>query len=201
MKPTRKLLFGKTLLLAFLATIAVISLLVYLTGLSSHRSVLDNAVISLTVLAICFFVFLTICLFNGLNVLDNYSHKLQIRWRKATKNLPEGGWIGDAATGSSSMELPDVGDGLEGVIAGILLWILFTIVMVLLLFVFQAVLWLFVVLFTIVIYWVFIRSLKLIFSKSPQCHNDLPKSVFYALGYTSLYVGWIYGILYVTTLF
>jgi len=157
--------------------------------------------ISLTILAIFFFVFLAICLFNGLNVLDNYSHKLQIQWRKATKNLPESGWIDDAAPGSSSMELPDVGDGLEGVIVGILLWILFTILMVILLFVFQAILWLSVVLFTIATYWVFIRSLKLIFSKSPQCHNDLPKSVLYALGYTALYVGWIYGIVFATTLF
>ena len=197
MKPSRKLLFGKTLLLAFAATIVAVTLLVYLTGLTSHRSVLDNAVISLSILAICFFIFLTVCLFNGLNVLDNYSHKLQIKWRKATVSLPENSWgIGDAPT-----DLPDIGDGLEGIIIGIVVWIFFTVLLVILLFVFQAIVWLSLVILTIAIYWVFIRSLKLIFSKSPQCQNDLPKSAVFAFAYTVLYIGWIYGVIFASTLF
>ncbi len=196
MKPLKKLLFGKTLLIAFLSTIIITLLIVYLTGLASHRSILENSIISLTILAICFFSFLTFGLYNGLNVLDNYSHKLQLKWRELlSKDYVDGSFD------LPSMETPDLGDGIGGILLGILLWIVVSALFVLLLISLQAIIWLTLLILAAVIYWGLISALKLIFSKSHECEGDLMKSVTFATGYTILYVGWIYGVVYATTFF
>lgn len=198
MKSSKKLLFGKTLLIAFLGTIVITVLSVCLTGLTSHRSILENSIISLSILALCFFIFLTFGLFNGLNVLDNYSHKLQLKWRTALrKDHGDGSWVPDFG----DVEAPDLGDGIGGIILGILLWIIVTIIVVWLLITLQAVVWLTMIILVAAIYWILIRALKLIFSKSTECEDDFLKSVTYATGYTILYIGWIYGVVYATTLF
>ncbi|MEM9671482.1 MAG: hypothetical protein AAF992_02750 [Bacteroidota bacterium] len=197
MKSSRKVLFGKSLLIAFVGTILVTVVLVYLTGLTSHRSVLNNSLISLTVLALAFFFFLLIGLFNGLDVLDNYSHKLQLSRRNARRRMPDSSW----ASSFPDVSAPDVGDGLGGIIIGIILWVILSILLIVALVLLQAVVWVTIVLIVIAIYWVFIRGLKLIFSKSPQCEGNFPKSPAYASGYTVLYVGWIYAVIYASTLF
>ncbi len=197
MKSSKKVLFGKSLLIASVGTIVVTVVLVYLTGLTSHRSLLDNSLISLTVLALVFFLFLVIGLYNGLNVIDNYSHKLQLSWRNARRRTPGSSWTSDFP----DISAPDVGDGLGAIVVGIILWIVLSILLIATLVLLQAVVWATLVLMIIAIYWVFIRGLKLIFSKSPQCEGKFLKSVAYASGYTIMYVGWIYGILYISTLF
>lgn len=197
MRGKRKLLFGKTLLIAFVATILVTSLLVYFTGITSHRSILDNALISLSILAGCLFLFLTAGLYNGLNVLDNYSHKLQLRWKGAKNRLTDFSGLG----GESIADVPTVGDDLAGIVGSIFFWIIVTFVLVVLIIFLQALVWFMFVLLAMAIYWIIIRALKLIFSKSAVCENNLPKSVAYALGYTILYVGWMFGIAYLSVLF
>ena len=195
MKSSRKLLFGKSLLIAFSSTIAITVLLVYFTGLTSHRSILDNTIISLTILSIFFFFFIAIGLYKGLNVFDNYSHKLELRWKNTNKNSLDR-WSGL----DIPMELPDSGEGLGGIILGILLWIILTIVFIVLLFILSTVIWATLILVALAIYWTLIRALKLVFSKSSECEGDLPKCATYALGYTFLYVGWIFGVIYLSTL-
>lgn len=197
MKDTRKLLSGKTLLIALLSTISVTILLVFVSGLTTHRSFLENAVISLTVLAIFLFLFLTFGLYNGLNVYDNYSHKLQLTWKNASKQMP-GSWASDIV---GNMGAPEIdGDGIGGIIVGIILWIIFSILLIILLVFLHAIVWATFTLLLIAIYWIMIRSLKLIFTKSPECESDLTKSVTYGLGYSILYVGWIYAIIYLSIL-
>jgi len=197
MKNSRKLLFGKTLLIAFVTTVLIVVLLVYLTGLSSHRSILDNSVISLSLLAISFFLFLTFGLYNGLNVFDNYSHKLHLSWKNAKNRMPDS----LDSNFTTPTEIPDVGEGIGGIIIGVIIWIVFTVALVILLWLVQAIIWLTLVLVAIAIYWIIIRALKLIFTKSNECENDLPKSGLYALGYTALYIGWIYGVIYIAIIF
>lgn len=197
MKSSKKILFGKSLLIAFVGTVLVTVMLVYLTGLTSHRSVLDNSLISLTVLALFFFFFLVIGLYNGLNVLDNYSHRLQLSWRNARRRTPDSSW----ASSFPDVSAPDVGDGLGGIIVGIILWIVLSILLIATLVLLQAVVWVTLVLMIIAIYWVFIRGLRLIFSKSPQCEGNFLKSVAYASGYTIMYIGWIYAVIYASRLF
>lgn len=194
MKKTRKLLFGKTLLIAFVATIITTVLLVFLTGLPSHRSILDNTLLSVSIHGLCFFVFITFGLFTGLNVYDNFSHKLELKWNKSKKSGP------DLFIEIPSFD-PDIGEGLEEILVGILLWFLFTIAMFVLMFVFSTIVWVSSILLIIAIYWLMIRGLKLVFSKSTECENNFPKSFAYAFGYTVLFVGWLYGIVFVTTLF
>ena len=173
---SRKLFFGKTLLIGF------------------HRAILNNAIISLTVLWISFFLFVTIGLFNGFDVRDDLSHKLQIKWRGTGLNL-------DTYSLSESPFSIDVGDGLEGVLVSIVLWIVATIVFLLFLILMEFVLWATLLALVMLIYWVLIRAMKLIFSKSQECQNDLPKSIYYALVYTTLYVGWLYGVIYLSSVF
>lgn len=172
---TRKLLFGKTLFIAFTVTMILTILLVYVTGITSHRSIIDNSLWSLSILASGFFLFLLFGLYNGLNVLDNYGHKLELQWRALKKKGPEGDWIGDVA---SNIEVPDGGDGIEGIIVGIILWIIMTALMIILLVIFEAVVWLSVVFMIMSIYWIMIRALKLVFTKSGECENQLFKSSF-----------------------
>ncbi|MDW3209108.1 MAG: hypothetical protein R8N23_04530 [Reichenbachiella sp.] len=195
MKKPRKLLFGKTLLLAFAGTILVIVLLVFLTGLSSHRTIIDNSIISLLILSICFFSFLTIGLYNGLNVYDNLSHKLQLTWKKSKDGTS------NTFIDTPAIDAPDMGDGCEGVILGIILWIVLSIAFVILMFVLSTVVWATAVLLTLAIYWLMIRALKLVFNKSEECMNDLPRSITYAFGYTVFFVSWLFGIIYISTLF
>jgi hypothetical protein len=48
------------------------------------------------------------------------------------------------------------------------------------------------------LYWVFFRALKFVFSKSTETKGDIGISAFYSLIYTVLYLGWIFGIVYLT---
>lgn len=196
MNSNKKLLFGKTLLLAFCATTGLTILLVYLTGLPSHRSIIENTVISLSTLSIFLFLFLSTCLYLGLDVLDNYSHKLKLVWQRSKKK-DSGNWIDI----TPSFDAPDLDEGFLGIVLGIVIWFLFTLALTLLLFLLSAFLWAGFILLVIAIYWVFIRALKVIFSKSPTCENNLIKSMGFALTYTFLYVGWIYGMVYIAALF
>ena len=196
MKKSRKLLFGKTLFIAFACTIGLTVLLVYLTGLSTHRSMVDNSLISVSLLAAFLFLFLTFGLFNGLDVLDNYEHKLKLVWKKAKKRVPEN----YLDIGDTDISL-DGGDGIAGIILAIIVWVFVSIILVFLLVFMQAIAWMSIVLLVLAFYWIMIRALKLIFSKSEECEDDLSKSMIYAMGYTVLYTGWIYGIILISTMF
>jgi hypothetical protein len=195
-KKNRKLFFGKTLLIAFVATLLITVVVVYITGISSHRAILDNAIISLTVLWGAFFLFVTIGLFNGFDIKDDLSHKLHIKWRGTgfnvnTHSIPENPISFDVETG----------DGIEGCLASIVLWIVATIAFLVFLIFFEFVLWAAFLGLVILIYWILMRALKLIFSKSQECENDLPKSIYNALVYTTLYVSWLYGVIYFSSIF
>ncbi|MFA0964848.1 hypothetical protein AB9P05_23770 [Roseivirga sp. BDSF3-8] len=192
MKTSRKLLYGKTILLSVLATVAITVITVYFTGIESHRSLLANSYISFGVLATCFFLFLLVSLYNGLNVKDDYSHKLHLTWRKSKKFLPD--------VGGGSDFLPDMGGG-DNPIGAFLFWIVATIVVVFVLIFILPFIWSGIVFIFLAIYWVIIRSLRLIFKKSPECEGNALKSIGYSLLYTMLYIGWIFGVIYLASLF
>lgn len=188
MKNSRKLLYGKTLFLAAIPTLIIVILLVYLTGLESHRSIIDNSLISSTIIAT---TFITIGLYNGLNVIDNYSNKLKLTWKKAKKNVGENDLIG-------SIDPPSFeADNIFGAIVLFILVALAVIVLAAYTFTF---IWAGIIILAVGIYWIMIRSLKLIFSRSRYCENNLLKSLGYALLYTALYTGWIYGVIYLSTI-
>lgn len=191
MKNSRKLLYGKTLFLAAIPTLIIVTLLVYLTGLESHRSIIDNSLISSTIIATTFFTFITIGLYNGLNVIDNYSNKLKLTWKNAKRSVKENEFAGNIDF--PSMEA-------DNIFGAIVLFFFVALAIIFLIAFIVPFLWVSIVFLTVAIYWIMIRSLKLIFSRSRYCENNLLKSLGYALLYTALYTGWIYGVIYLSTI-
>ena len=187
-KATRRLFYGRTILIATLATAIITILLVFFTGLESHRSVINNALISLSILAAAFLIFLSTGLYYGVQVVDNLKGKFKLRW-------------GNTDTWSPPV-IADVDMDIEnGCLGGILAWIVAALVSIILLFFLQTIVWAAFAILIGAIYWVLIRALKLIFSRSCECKGQLGKSLSIALTYTVLYIGWIYGIIYISSLF
>ena len=97
--------------------------------------------------------------------------------------------------------LPSVGEGIEGILLSIVIWIVASVAFVVLLILLDYVVWMGFLGVVFLVYWVFIRALKLIFSKSAECADHVGKSFVYALGYTLLYLGWLYIVIFFSTLF
>ena len=193
MKTLRKLFYGKSVLISTILTVVITMTIVFLTGISDHRSIQSNALLSLSILSVILILFLFVGLFYGLNVVDDYSHRLQITWGNVVKRLNFKG--SDVVP---DVELPDFdGDGgIGGILLSILVWIGVTLFLVLILTLLPAILWLSTMIFLLSIYWIVIRALKLVFTKSRQCQGKAMKSVGYALGYGVLYVSWMYGLVW-----
>lgn len=195
MKNSRIFLKGKTILIGVVISVIATVLIVYLSGLDTHRSLLNNSLISLTILALVFFFFLTVGLYKGLHIHDNLSYKLKLAWGKPKSSI---------FNSSSFPDTPgviDSDDGISGILFSIILWIIMTILFIVFLILLEFVLWAVLLALIGLIYWILMRALKLIFSKSSECQNDLIKSVTYGTGYTALYLGWLYGVIYIATLF
>ena len=62
----------------------------------------------------------------------------------------------------------EVGDGIGGLIMSILLWIGMTILIFILLILLEAFFWVSIFIILAMLYWVFFRALRLVFSKSPK---------------------------------
>ncbi|MBL6445613.1 hypothetical protein JMN32_04790 [Fulvivirga sp. 29W222] len=190
-KTSRKLFFGKTVLIAALATLVVTILIVYLTGLSNHRTIIENSLISLSILCVALFTFMTVGLYNGFNIYDDLSHKLKFTWRGSSS------WTDVNFSPDLPVEL-DGDDACAGILISIVVWILVTIGIILFLFLAELILSFAWIALVAVIYWVFIRALKLVFSKSRKCEGNLLRSFYYGFSYTTLYLGWVYGVIYVS---
>ncbi|WP_422361393.1 hypothetical protein [Reichenbachiella sp.] len=193
MRKRRIFLNGQTILIAASLSILSTVVIVYLTGLNSHRTIIENSFISLSILALVFLLFLSIGLYIGLHINDNLSHKFKIMWGKPKTTI-----LSNSSTIPETPGLPDVGDGIEGILLSIVLWVVMTVLFILFLILLELFLWAGLLGFVALIYWVIIRALKLIFAKSSECQGDLFKSVTYGAGYTVLYIGWVYGVIYLS---
>jgi hypothetical protein len=114
------------------------------------------------------------------------------------KEYTKGDFIWGSGNANVDVEVPDlgIGDGLGGILFAILWWIAASIVFVLLLIFLEVILWLSVFIILAMLYWVFFRALRTVFSYAKQTKGNGLLSAQYALGYTLLYVGWIFGIIY-----
>lgn len=92
----------------------------------------------------------------------------------------------------------DLGDGIEGIIIGIFLWILWAILVALTLWIFSNVIVIVVSTFAAMLYWIFFRALRLVFKNSNKSKGDIMESIKYGVTYTFLYNFWIYGIFMLT---
>jgi hypothetical protein len=199
MKPTnssseRVFLTTKTTFIISLIVMVLTILGIWLFGIGENRSLFQNSILSTSVLSVAFFLFLMINLYRGVKLKDNLG---KITDKIDKKYLPD--FAGTEISGDS---IPDVdGDSVGGVILGIFAWILFSIILVFLLWILGTVLWVSILIFASMLYWIFFRALRFAFKHSKECKGNLALSAGYALVYTILYNSWIFAILYLSNYF
>lgn len=181
--------FKISLLVALLTIVSV-----YFWGLGQHRTFFENSIISTTILSVAFFLFVTIGLYRGVKLKDNLG--------KITRdNISISDTLDLTPTShhghSAGFDL-DLGDGIEGIILGIFLWILWAILVAVTLWIFSSILLIVIATFAAMLYWIFFRALRLVFKNSNKSKGDLMESIKYGLTYTFLYNFWIYGIFMLT---
>jgi len=126
-------------------------------------------------------------LYLGVGIKDNY---------KGIGRLKLGEYTPLSDAGSLSLDTPtiDAGDGIGGIIVSILLWIVLAIIVIALLILFEALIWASWAILLAMLYWIFIRAMRIVFVKSRITKGNLKQSIFYGLYYSIAYVGWIIGI-------
>jgi hypothetical protein len=189
-KPTdKKLVTSKTVFTVTIVVSILTILSIWLFGLGQHRTIFENSILSTSILSVAFFLFLTIGLYKGIKLKDDIG---KLTDKLEPSKIPN---LADAATGG---DLILVGDGIEGMILSIVLWVVVTILIAFFFWIFGAVVWTSIIVFIAMLYWIFFRALRLVFKNSNKCKGNLTTSVAYGLGYTTLYNFWIYGIILVT---
>ena len=188
MKAKQTYLKGKSVFTVSLLVIGITILTVYLTGENYNRNVTSNLYLSLSIIGTALFFFITYGLYKGIGLRDNFPK---------FREFKTGEFIAQSRT---VPDLPsiEVGDGIGGLIMSILLWIGMTILIFLLLILLEAFFWISIFIILAMLYWVFFRALKFVFSKSKETKGDISISAIYSLTYTVLYLGWIFGIVYLT---
>ena len=190
----RKLISTKNLFSISLIVITLTILSVWFYGLGKHNTVIENSLMSTSILSIAFFLFISIGLYNGVKLKDTIGNLTDSFDAKKLEYLKD-------LSSSSGPDIFDVDEGIFGIIFSIILWIIATLVISYLFFILGAIIWLSVLTFLGMLYWIFFRALRLIFKKSSICSQNIELSIYYALIYTFLYNFWIYGILFLTEYF
>ena len=188
MKIKQNYLKGKSIFIVSLVVVGITILTVYLTGINYNRSLNSNLYLSPGIIAVALFFFMTYGLYTGIRLINNFPK---------FRNFKSGNFITNSGTGST-MDLPAVGDGISGLILSVLLWIGMSILFVILLLVLETLFWFSLFIILAILYWIFFRALKFVFNKSKDTKGDIGFSALYSLTYTMLYVGWIFGIVYLT---
>ncbi|NQY06722.1 MAG: hypothetical protein HRT68_11190 [Flavobacteriaceae bacterium] len=190
MKARKTYLKGKSVFIISLVVIGITILTVYLTGENYNRSVISNLYLylSLSIIGTALFLFMTYGLYYGIRLKDNFPK---------FREFKTGEFI---ANSGSAPYLPniEVGDGIGGLIMSILLWIGMTILIFILLILLEAFFWVSIFITLAMLYWVFFRALRLVFSKSTKTKGTIGISAIYSLSNTVLYL--IFGIVYLTEL-
>lgn len=174
-----------------LVIIVLVILSVWLSGTNSHRSLFQNSILSTSILGGAFFIFISSGLFFGWKLKDNVGHIFyKERIKKYVDKTPK--------IDGLDLDIPDLGDseGCGGVILSIILWILFTVVLVFLLYFLGIFFWAAILFFVAMLYWIFFRALRLVFKNSKSCKDNLLKSFAFGFFYSFLYISWIYGIIF-----
>lgn len=184
---TTKTLFRLTLLILVLTVLSI-----WLLGLGQHRTLFENSILSISVLSVAFFLFLTIGLYKGIKLKDDIG--------KVTNNLKSLKFPDLSNTGNFNPSILEV-DGIAGIVLSILLWIVAMILFSLLIWLFGALLWSGIIIFIAMLYWIFFRAIRLVLKNSNKCRGNLVKSLTYGLGYTILYSSWIYGVVIISHYF
>lgn len=171
-----------------LIVVALTILSVYLFGLGVHHTFYENSLWSTTLISLFMLGFAWWGLYRGISFReDTLVSKGRAKSLNPIDYVPVdlSSFDGDADVGES---------GCLGVIVSILLWLVAAVVVALLLWLFSAVVYAGVLAFMSMLYWIFLRALKMIFTHTPRCRGNVWESLKIAAGYTLLYNCWIYGI-------
>lgn len=169
-----KLLTGKSTFLITIVIISSVILSVWLIGLTTERTVLENCIISASILIFSLFLFLTIGLYLGARVKNDMGDI-----RKSIE-IPDF-HVGDGLTLGDT---PDIGEGIGGIIISILLWFLISIIVSLILWALGVVIWFGIVVIVAVLYWIYYRALRKVFNYSSDCKGNFCKSIQVGLKYS-----------------
>lgn len=192
----RRLIDSKKIFTISLISIVITILSVWFYGIGKHKTVIENSLISTSILSIAFFLFISISLYNGTKLKDSLGKLTDKFDSKKLNFLKEMN-----ADGGFGHSMPEIGEGIGGIIMSIILWILVTIIISYLFFALGAIIWLSILVFLGMLYWIFFRALRLIFKKSSECSGNIERSLFYGFTYTILYNFWIYGIILLTKIY
>ncbi len=190
MKGRKTYLRGKSVFTVSLLVIGITILTVYLTGINYNRTITSNLYISLSIIGTSLFLFMTYGLYKGISLRNDFPK---------FKNFKTGNIISSAGE-FPNWDMPDIesDDFISGLIISILLWIGMTIIFFFLLIILEAVFWISIFIILGMLYWLFFRALKLVFSKFKETKGKLGISVLYSLSYSVLYLSWVFGIVYLT---
>jgi hypothetical protein len=174
---------AKAVALVSVMAIAVTTVLVFLLG---HRSTFVEMQITLLIVSLSLFTFLTVGLYKGIRIKKE--RLIADKWKPF--DYPY--------TLDIVSDFLDIGDGLVGIVISFLAWIAISIILLFLLWLLLNALWLTVFALGIAICWVFYRALRLVFIKSRICRGKILPSIGYSLLFTALYAGWIFGLTWVS---
>lgn len=183
---------GKTVFIVSVVVIIATFLTVWLTGINYNREITSNLYLSLSIIGLMLFLFMTYGLYQGVGLEDNFP-KYQ--------GYKKGDFFSYNTPGAFETPDTEVGDGIAGILLSIVLWVIMTIALILLIILLEALFWFSLFIIIMMLYWIFFRALKLVFHKSENTVGDIFSSISYSLTYTALYLGWIFGIVYLTELF
>ncbi len=192
----RQLLPSKSAFIISLIVIPLTIVSVWFYGMGQHKTVIENSLISTSILSLIFFLFITINLYNGAKLKDTLG--------KFTPHLStkKTAFLKDINLDAGIIESDSIaGEGIGGLILNIILWLIATIVLSYLFFILGTFIWFSIVLFIAMLYWLFFRAIRLIFKKSPECSGNVEKSVFYGIIYTLIYVSWIYVVIVLVSVY
>lgn len=188
----KRLISSKTTFIITLIIATLVITEVWLLGITDHRSIAANATISLSILSISFFLFISIGLFKGLKLKDELGNVM--RHYKPSKPPYPGEGAGEVI-GQGGVPVDLLGEGPEG--CGVfILWLLLSLFLSTILWFFGASFWLLGLTIIAMLYWIFFRALRLIFKNSAKCRGSIKKSPSIALLYTVLYTCWMYGLIF-----
>nr|WP_315032168.1 hypothetical protein [uncultured Chryseobacterium sp.] len=187
--PRKYFLETKLLFCSTLVIITLVILCVWFSGMASHRSLFQNSVLSTSIVAGSFFLFISLGLYYGLKLKDNVgtilSHE---KLKRYTNNKP--------TVEGFDFDAPEMGDGLGGAILSLIAWIVFSVLLVFLFPLIGLFFWSSVLFLIAMLYWIFFRALRLVFKNSGKCKGNIIKSLAFGFFYSLIYVFWIYGIIF-----
>jgi hypothetical protein len=162
-----------------------------------HRSVFVELQITLLILAVTLFCFLSAGLYWGFRPGSKPGYGLFAAGADAGSAMPF--TAGDLPDLSG---FGDVGGGDDPIscLLSIVGWLVMTVFLLVALTVVAAVLWGVLLALAGALFWLFSQALRQVFAHSRRCRGKLLLSIGYALGFTLLYTGWLFGVMWLARL-